>query len=98
MPVVLLFGGLRRGMETSRLIMQGETVRRILDDLCEAYPHLRAALFEQHDEHHLRPYVRVMVNGGDTELAQGLDTPVAPDDQIAIFPPIAGGANIKRKE
>ncbi len=95
MPVVLLFGGLRRGMETSRLILPGETVRRILDDLCEAHPHLRAALFEKDD---LRPYVRVMVNGDDTELARGLDTPVAPDDQIAIFPPIAGGANIKRKE
>jgi molybdopterin converting factor small subunit len=32
-----------------------------------------------------------MVNGVDSELAQGLDTAVGEDDQIAIFPPIAGG-------
>jgi sulfur-carrier protein len=89
MPVVQLYGGLRRGMDTHKLVVPGETVRSMLDDLCVAHPHLRAALFEQD---HLRPYVRVMVNGHDVELAQGLDTRVASDDRVAIFPPIAGGA------
>jgi molybdopterin converting factor small subunit len=39
----------------------------------------------------LHPYVRVMINGRDSELEQGLDTIVSTNDQIAIFPPLAGG-------
>ena len=49
---------------------------------------LQAAIF---DGDALHPYVRVMINGRDSELAQGLDTIVSANDQIAIFPPIAGG-------
>jgi molybdopterin converting factor small subunit len=32
-----------------------------------------------------------MVNGIDSELMAGLETAVSGDDQLAIFPPIAGG-------
>ena len=49
---------------------------------------LQAALF---DGVALYPYARVMINGRDSELAQGLDTIVSANDHIAIFPPIAGG-------
>ena len=34
---------------------------------------------------------RGMINGHDIQLAQGLDMTVSANDEIAIFPPIAGG-------
>ncbi len=33
----------------------------------------------------------VLVNGKDSRDLAGLDTPLKPDDIIAIFPPVAGG-------
>ena len=60
---------------------------RVLD-LCAAHPELRAAIF---DGQALARYVRVMVNGRDIELTEGLNTEINENDQLAIFPPIAGG-------
>ena len=33
----------------------------------------------------------VLVNGRDCRELQGMDTPLHPDDIIALFPPVAGG-------
>ena len=33
----------------------------------------------------------ILVNGRDSRELRGLDTPLKPDDIIAIFPPVAGG-------
>ncbi len=33
----------------------------------------------------------VLVNGKDSRDLAGLDSPLGPDDIIAIFPPVAGG-------
>jgi len=89
---VKLFGNLRRstGQSTdqSAVTASGTTVQEVLLDLCATYPALRKEIF---DGQLLGPYVRVMINGHDIELAHGLNTVVNENDQIAIFPPIAGG-------
>ncbi len=33
----------------------------------------------------------ILVDGRDSRSLQGLDTPLAPDSKISIFPPLAGG-------
>ena len=33
----------------------------------------------------------VLVNGSDVRGLQGLDTPLKPNSEICIFPPVAGG-------
>ncbi|SVD26471.1 uncharacterized protein METZ01_LOCUS379325, partial [marine metagenome] len=38
-----------------------------------------------------RPYVAVMVNGRDIRHTGGLETPLEPDAELDIFPPVAGG-------
>ena len=91
MPTVKLFGNLRRDANALEIIAPGETVRAVLQSLCAGNAALSSAIF---DGAHLRAHLRVLVNGRDVELAQGLDTPLEAQDQIAIFPPIAGGTHI----
>ena len=88
MPLIKLYGNLRQLAGVSQAQADGATVRRVIEALCTNNAALRDAIM---DGDTLCAHVRVMVNGRDAELAQGLDTPVRADDQIAIFPPIAGG-------
>ena len=85
---IKLFGSLRQKAKGVEHTVSGATLRDALEDLCQDNAPLQAAIFAGDG---LRPHVRVMVNGHDCELANGLETAVRPDDQIAIFPPIAGG-------
>jgi len=85
---IKLFGNLRQMAGNSEQEGSGTTVREVLTNLCADNQPLQAAIF---DGSKLRVHVRVIVNGRDSELAQGLETAVANNDQIAIFPPIAGG-------
>lgn len=88
MAIIKLFGDLRPESGTAVLEFQGETVRALLAALIAKQPQLETALF---DGNELQPHVRIMINGHAIELADGLETAVSPNDQIAIFPPIAGG-------
>ncbi len=89
MAVIKLFGNLRRIAGARELDVAAETVRELMDTICAGQPELCKALLDERGQ--LKQYVRVMVNGHDVELARGLDTPIQVDDQVAIFPPIAGG-------
>jgi molybdopterin converting factor small subunit len=35
--------------------------------------------------------VKVLLNGRSVEYLSGMETPVADDDVIALFPPVGGG-------
>lgn len=85
---VKLFGNLRQHTGKLAVTASGATIGEVLRELCTAYPALEKAIFEGDQ---LQAHVRVMVNGRDIELADGLNTPVSETDQIAVFPPIAGG-------
>jgi sulfur-carrier protein len=88
MSVIKLFGNLRRDANASEIFASGDTVRAVLQSLCADNAALSAAIF---DGVQLRAHLRVLVNGRDIELAQGLDTRLEANDQVAVFPPIAGG-------
>jgi molybdopterin synthase sulfur carrier subunit len=88
MAFVKLFGNLRKYKDISNSQVPGLSVRAVVETLCESNPTLCDALFENGA---IRPHFKITLNGHDIALAEGLDTPVREDDQIAIFPPIAGG-------
>lgn len=88
MPIVKLFGNLRRYTESPQFEVAGQTVREVLNSLGAENSDLYTALMEGDN---LRPHVQVMVAGRNVALDLGLDTPLKGDDQIAIFPPVAGG-------
>ena len=88
MTIVKLFGSLRKQIDGSSLQVPGATVGAVIDILCEGNSSLCEILLE---DGRIRPHFKITVNGHDISLMDGLDTLVREGDQIAIFPPIAGG-------
>ncbi|WP_435065595.1 ubiquitin-like small modifier protein 1 [Halobaculum sp. EA56] len=65
------------------------TVGEALDALLEAYPALATRVLDEDGS--LRGHVNLLRNGRDVREAEGLDTPVDDDDELALFPPVSGG-------
>jgi len=70
-------------------VCEGETVGSLIDRLVAKYPRMRPLLFERPGV--LYRHVMIVRNGRDVRDGEGLATPVLPDDEMAIFPPSAGG-------
>jgi len=88
MATIKLFGNLRQMAGKPTVSVDGQTVFELLENLRPQYISIVDAILE---EAKLKLYYKIMVNGIDISLSQGLDTPVNANDVVAIFPPIAGG-------
>ena len=88
MAKIKLFGGLRKFTPAHQYELPALTVRDLLAAMSVENPALGEAIMEQEG---LRAHVRIAVNGRDIELLDGLETHLETYDQVAIFPPIAGG-------
>jgi molybdopterin synthase sulfur carrier subunit len=85
MPVVKLFANLRKLAGTKELSISGATVGAVLNELVKRTPALDGVILENGE---LRPHVIITLNGHNTS---NLSIQVTEQDEIAIFPPIAGG-------
>jgi molybdopterin synthase sulfur carrier subunit len=65
------------------------TVGQVLQRLVEAHPALAAKLWA--DDGHLTGYITVLLNGRSVEYLHGMETPLADDDTLSLFPPVGGG-------
>jgi molybdopterin synthase sulfur carrier subunit len=88
MATLKFFGNLRQMAGKATLVVDGQTVGEVLANLRLQNASVHAALLE---DSKLKPYYKVMLNGMDISLHQGLNTTVNDRDVVAIFPPIAGG-------
>ena len=88
MPLIKLYAGLRAAAGVKETHVDGQLLRDILQALVEQHPALDGAVL---DGERLRPHVVITVNGKHVDPDAGLIVPIMPGDQIAIFPPIAGG-------
>ena len=70
-------------------LQSGGTVRGLLTRLFEQHPDLQSRVVDEAGE--IRRAVNVFVNGRSIRYLNGLDTELRPDDELAIFPPVAGG-------
>ena len=69
--------------------LEGGTVRELVDALVAKFPALRQQLLGEDGD--LNRFVNVYVNGQDVRYLAGLDTPVAPADEVRLLPAMAGG-------
>lgn len=65
-----------------------DTVGEALDALFGEHPGLRDRVMAGDD---LRQDINVLRNGEGVHTLDGLATPVNPDDELALFPPVSGG-------
>lgn len=77
--MVRLFASARQAAGTGRDDLPGDTVEQVLHAACARYGDAFVAVLET---------CRVWVNGHDVPA----DTPLGPDDEVAILPPVSGGA------
>jgi len=67
----------------------GDSIRDVVGALIEKHPSLSAQILT--DDGDLNRFVNVYVNGQDVRYLSGLDTPVAPADEVRLLPAMAGG-------
>lgn len=72
------------------LDVAGDSIRAVVDALVTQHPSLKGQLLT--DDGDLNRFVNVYVNGQDVRYLSGLDTPVAPADEVRLLPAMAGGA------
>jgi molybdopterin synthase sulfur carrier subunit len=89
--LVKVFANLRKicGGISVEVQPKGNRVIDLLEKMVEMYPELEEEIFT--DERVLKPLVHVYINGKNIIHDQGLETIVKESDQIALFPPVAGG-------
>ncbi len=71
------------------LEVEGESVRQVLDGLCQQYPDLGKRLFKNENE--VNRFINLYLNDEDIRFLDQLETKVKPGDELAIVPAIAGG-------
>jgi molybdopterin synthase sulfur carrier subunit len=70
-------------------LSSSQRIENVLDQLIAQFPPMKDELFTEQKT--LKPLVHVFVNGQNIVHLNGLDTIVHEDDEVALFPPVAGG-------
>ena len=71
------------------LEIEGDSIRAVVSGLVARHPSLGGQLMSADGD--LNRFVNVYVNGKDVRYLAGLDTPVAPTDEVRLLPAMAGG-------
>lgn len=77
------------GKTVTLSIENDQPISVVLNQLIERFPLMEEELFTE--ENKLKPLVHVFINGKNIIHLEGLSTTVRESDQIALFPPVAGG-------
>lgn len=67
----------------------GTTFPALITTIAKKNPEGYAAIFDEKGA--FREFVILMKNGRRIDIADAAETPVADGDDIAVFPPVAGG-------
>jgi molybdopterin synthase sulfur carrier subunit len=88
---VLAFASFREilGKEQELPLKEFATAKELLEELAKANPKFKEAAFDESGA--LRDYVLLMINRKRIDSGQDLSRPLQEGDELAIFPPLAGG-------
>lgn len=67
----------------------GSTAGQAFESLLSQFPAMRPHLTRPDGS--LRPFVNLFLGADNLKDLQGLDTPLAPEDELKLIPSIAGG-------
>lgn len=70
-------------------LREGSAIKELLDILCASHKNMKSAIFDESGR--VREYVILMKNRKNVDFLEGLETTLSDGDEVAIFPPIAGG-------
>ena len=71
-------------------VSDGTRLREAFDKLVESHPELKREVLDEDGE--LSNHVRLLVDGNDPFVkANGWETVLNEDSEIALFPPVSGG-------
>ncbi len=73
------------------LNLEGESVQEVLNALADSYPDLAKNLLNEKGQ--LRHFVNLYKGDQDIRALQGVETPLAENDELSIVPGIAGGVD-----
>jgi molybdopterin synthase sulfur carrier subunit len=72
------------------LVCEDATIMDVLKDLGKLYGEaFEKKLFDDNG----KLYMKILINGRNIDYLEGLDSKVAKNDIVAIFPPVAGGCH-----
>jgi molybdopterin synthase sulfur carrier subunit len=90
-PVFRIPGPLRALSDGKATVaVEAKDLRSAIDQLDAKFPGFRGRLLDDSGEP--RQFVNLFLNDEDVRLGQGLASPLADADEIAIVPAVAGGA------
>ena len=88
MPIVNLYANLRTITGKKELSLPGLSIQEVLEKLGQEHPGVPGFLM---DGEKIRPRLIITLNGRILNQETCLQTAVSEQDQIGVFPPIAGG-------
>jgi molybdopterin synthase sulfur carrier subunit len=93
--LIRLYATLRQHAGTREVevtVEDGQSVGDVLQVLVQRYPKLNAEIWNVDGS--LASHVAVILKGRNIRHLAGVDTPIADDDQLFVFPPVGGGMDL----
>lgn len=88
---VKFFAGFREATGKRQESIEGVNDVTSLDELVRRFGKKLAERLYSSDTRELRKTVNILVNSRRLDFLQELNTPLKDGDEVAIFPPVAGG-------
>lgn len=93
MGLVRLYATLRDRVGGDRVVEvpwnRGDTVGAVLRALVTLRPGLDGYILDERGR--VQRFVNIFVDGRDIRYLEGLDTRLTGDEELSVFPPVAGG-------